>query len=107
MWIFWSIQESLGWGLFILVWINASFRIPRVIDRFMTRGGEISFSIYLMHAVVVVIFAEILGKVQLTGHRDWDLMILGAVTFGAVWVIAVASYEAIEKPFLELRVKYG
>lgn len=107
MWIFWSIQESLGWGLFILVWINASFKIPRVIDRVMTRGGEISFSIYLMHAVVIVIFAEIFGKVQLTGLRDWDLLILGGITFGAVWVIAAASYETVEKPFLELRVKYS
>lgn len=107
MWIFWSIQESIGWGIFTLTWINANFRIPRVVDNIMTRGGEISFSIYLMHAIVISIFADIFGNAHLTGHTGWDLLIVGTAIFTLVWAVASLSYEVIEKPFLNMRVRYG
>jgi len=107
MWIFWSLQESIGWGIFILTWINANFRIPRMIDNVMTRGGEISFSIYLIHATVISIFVEVVGSVHLTGHIGWDLLILGTATFTLVWAVASLSYEVIERPFLNMRTRYA
>jgi peptidoglycan/LPS O-acetylase OafA/YrhL len=106
MWIIWSLQEAMVWGVFILVWINARFIIPKLLDRLMLRGGEISFSIYLLHAVVISLVHKAVGNIQLTGRIELDLIIIGTAVYALVWAIASISYETIEKPFLSLRQRY-
>lgn len=106
MWIIWSLQEATVWGVFILVWINSKFTIPKPLDRLMLRGGEISFSIYLLHAVVISLVHKAVGSIQVTGRVEFDLMLVGTAVYALVWMIASFSYETIEKPFLSLRQRY-
>lgn len=106
MWIVWSLQEAIVWGVFILVWINSRFTIPEKLDRLMLRGGEISFSIYLLHAVIISLVHKAVGSIQVTGRVEFDLIIVGTAVYALVWLIASFSYETIEKPFLSLRQRY-
>lgn len=106
-WIFWSMLEAGGWALFITAWASASFVLPKWLDRFMQRGGEISFSFYLMHALVIYLTFEAFGVWTISGNAIVDGAIMASGLYLLTWMAATLSYETIEKPFLGLRGGYG
>lgn len=106
-WIFWSFIESGCWALFICAWLAAPLRIPVWLDRALCRGGEISFSFYLLHGLVLFILHELLGELKITGRVWLDGGVLVLIAYPLVWIVANLSYQAIEKPFLTLRRRYG
>ena len=106
-WIFWSMLEAGGWALFITAWVSARFELPKWLDRFMRRGGEISFSFYLMHALVIYLTYQAFGVLTLTGNIVADGIFTAVGLYILTWTAATLSYETIEKPFLGLRSGYG
>ncbi len=106
-WIFWSFIESGCWALFICAWLVAPLRIPGWLDRALCRGGEISFSFYLLHGLVLFILHELLGELKITGRVWLDGGVLVLIAYPLVWIVASLSYQSIEKPFLTLRRRYG
>ncbi|NEX60892.1 acyltransferase family protein [Noviherbaspirillum galbum] len=106
-WITWSLQESLAWSVFILGWLAADLRLPRPLARAMQHGGDISFSLYLLHALVIDLVAQALGKPSWTGQRIVDGLLLAAIAYAATWAVSSLSYATIEKPFLQLRRRYA
>ena len=106
-WIFWSMLEAGGWALFITGWVSANFALPKWLDRFMLRGGEISFSFYLMHALVIYLTFEAFGVWTISGNAIIDGAIMAGGLYLLTWMAATLSYETIEKPFLGLRGGYG
>ena len=106
-WIFWSMLEAGGWALFITAWVSAQFRLPKWLDKFMLRGGEISFSFYLMHALIIYLAHEAVGVLTLTGNVIIDGTLTAGALYFLTWMAASISYETIEKPFLGFRKKYG
>ena len=106
-WIFWSMLEAGGWALFITSWISAKFELPNWLDRLMRRGGEISFSFYLMHALVIYLTYQAFGVLMLTGNIIADGILTAVGLYILTWTAATLSYETIEKPFLGLRSGYG
>ncbi|AQV96379.1 acyltransferase [Cupriavidus necator] len=106
-WIFWSMLEAGAWALLITAWQVAPVRMPARLDRLLCRGGEISFSFYLLHGMVLYIAHQVLGPVVLTGRVMVDSLLIGVPLYFLCWQVAALSYEAIEKPFLGLRRRYG
>jgi peptidoglycan/LPS O-acetylase OafA/YrhL len=106
-WIFWSMLEACGWALFITAWASSMFVIPKWLDRFMLRGGELSFSFYLMHALIIYLMYEAFGVLTLTGNVIIDGILTAVGLYALTWIAASISYETIEKPFLGLRSAYG
>ncbi len=106
-WIFWSMLEAGGWALFISAWVSAKFELPKWLDRLMRRGGEISFSFYLMHALVIYLAFEAFGVLKFTGNIIADGILTAVGLYILTWTAATLSYETIEKPFLGLRSGYG
>lgn len=106
LWVFWSFVESFGWGGVILGWLSVSWSFPNWLQRWVQRGGEISYSFYLLHGMVIVITYQWLGGLQLTHSLMLDAALLFVPVFFLVWVVASLSYETIEKPFLGLRRVY-
>jgi peptidoglycan/LPS O-acetylase OafA/YrhL len=106
-WIFWSMLEACGWALFITAWVSSMFTLPKWLDRFMRRGGEISFSFYLMHTLIIYLTYEAFGLLTLTGNVVIDGMLTAVGLYFLTWIAASISYETIEKPFLGLRSGYG
>lgn len=106
-WVTWSIQESLGWSFFIIAWIAADLTKPKWLDRFLQHGGDISFSFYLLHALVIYLAYEWLAALAITGNRQLDATLMAALVYGATWAFASLSFASIEQPFLRLRHRYG
>ncbi|MCU1594367.1 MAG: hypothetical protein JWO12_1759 [Frankiales bacterium] len=104
----WVDVEGLVWATVIASYVAVFERRRGVVTRVLARLGEVSFSVYLLHYAVVV------GVVTTANH-----LILGTkgtvasgflsgllVALPITFALAFLTYSAIEKPFLNLRVKY-
>lgn len=91
---------SAGFAVLLVGYLKA----PRAIigSRFVAFVGRVSFSMYVWQYVVF----KAMGRfVPVGGSLDtyvWDLLMACL----AVLPVAIASYYVIERPFLELRVRY-
>lgn len=105
-WIWWGSVEALLWAAFALAYMGARLRLPARVDRWLARGGELSFSLYLWHTLVIFIVHHYLGFPRVTGHPAADLAIIAVpvlvLSIGFAWL----SYRVIEQPFLALRGRY-
>lgn len=106
-WITWSMQESVGWALFILAWISADLKKPAWLNAALRQGGQVSFSFYLLHALVIYLAYQWIGYPQLVGNKLVNGALLAIPAFAATWIVATLSYITIEQPFLGLRRRYG
>jgi len=106
-WVTWSMQESLGWAFFILAWLAADLVKPKWLDRALQHGGDISFSFYLLHAIILYLAYDWLGAIAISGNRLIDVTMMMMLVYGVTWAFASLSYATIERPFLRLRHRYG
>lgn len=100
-WILWPTLLSAGFAVLLVGYLKA----PRTIigSRFVAFVGRVSFSMYVWQYVVFKAIGQFIPSSG--GGLDtyvWDLL----VACLAVLPVAVASYYVIERPFLELRVRY-
>jgi peptidoglycan/LPS O-acetylase OafA/YrhL len=105
-WISWSTQEALGWACLITTYQASSFRWPDWLERLLRRGGEISYSFYLLHGMVIYLAYTLVGPITVTGRVLVDGLLNTALIVPLCWLVSGLSYDTIEKPFLELRRKY-
>jgi peptidoglycan/LPS O-acetylase OafA/YrhL len=105
-WITWSLQESIGWALLIVAYQAGAPRWPQWVERKLRRGGEISFSFYLLHGLVIFTVFRWVGPFAPTGRVFFDGLLNAAVLYSLCWLAASLSYETIERPFLGLRKRY-
>lgn len=106
-WITWSMQESLGWSIFIVAWISAKLPLPRWLDASLTQGGNISFSFYLLHGLVIYLAYLGFGFPRFFGEGWIDGLTVLLPVYAATWAVATLSFKTIEQPFLGLRRRYG
>lgn len=106
--VVWVDVEGLVWALFIVSYVAVFEQRRGAVTRALARVGEVSFSVYLLHYAVVVgvvttahhLIVGTPGTLS-SGFLSGVLVAL-PITLG----LAVITYSAIEKPFLNLRVKY-
>lgn len=106
--LIWPTVQGGMWAAFIAVYLSVCRYIPAPVSRLLSAVGTISFSMYLVHFIIVSIVAEHLGSRAAVGNDPYLL----ALTIGLVVVLPVTilisrlTYAAIEAPFLDLRVRY-
>lgn len=96
--------EGVLWGMIGLCYISVNFSFPKGGDKVLSKLGEVSFSIYLLHLPISQMLNKALdfGKViSLT-----DLAIQFSIKIPIIVIISMFTYAVIEKPFMSLRVKY-
>ena len=104
--IFWPTVEGALWAGFILAYLRFSQRLPERLSYALTLPGLISYSLYLLHFIVI--------SVAISHGWYWRLDIsptLTAFVNTIIWLLpicalATLTYHAIEKPFLRLRLSY-
>ena len=103
----WPSWEGLVWGLVILSYCSAARHLPALISRGLAAIGTISYSLYLIHYLVI---NELIA-------RGWLLNLSPAPMWNALantlllalpltLLVSTFTYRWIEKPFLGKRGKY-
>lgn len=69
-------------------------------NRFMVHCGIISYSLYLWHFPIVVLFSKWSFIASYPGYK---LPLMMAFTIPATWLVSYSSYRWVERPFLKTR----
>ena len=103
----WPTVEALAWGWFILAYLPASQALPPNVGRAIAGIGRVSFSIYLLHDLVIEVVSTHRLALRVTGNPYVDAMATTAVLVVPITLcLAAFSFATIEAPFLGLRRRY-
>ncbi|WP_210531393.1 acyltransferase family protein [Pantoea ananatis] len=101
-------SEAIVFSMMILGYQYLNVTLPQIADKLFSRLGEMSFSIYLLHALILEILIKNIGFLSITGHFAIDVIIYSlTILLPVVLVVSSMTYSFIEKPFMEMRVKYA
>lgn len=105
-WVVWPTVEALAWALVVLSYAHWRGNLWGWLGRVLERGGEISFSLYLWHGLVIFLGMRLLGTPD--WFADWRLnaLLAGIAMLAVSWGVASLSYRTIEAPFLQMRGRY-
>lgn len=111
LWIIWPGLEAALWAAFVWVYLCVRWPGPQAlrqrIDRSLAALGAISFSIYVMHNLVIAAYNARLPALTTGKGPVADALATGAlVIVPAVLAVSVVTYHLIERPFLALRGNY-
>ncbi len=96
--------EAICWGGVILAYLSMNLFHSNLLDKFLSKCGELSFSVYLLHLPIVSMLNQKFGLVQPTTLVDYIIAFLWKIP--VVMLISYLTFTVIEKPFMSLRVKY-
>lgn len=105
--ILWPTFEAIIWSFFILCYISTFISPTNIFSKLLSKIGEMSFSLYLIHMIVIQIICDKNWVISFSSNPFKNsiinvLLIILPITIS----ISFITYNAIEKPFLELRTKY-
>ena len=105
--IAWPTLEGLVWAVFIVAYVDAANGTSGRIARLLGGIGAISYSIYLVHFLVIDALVKRGWLVSFSGHVGVDAL-LNTLLFAlpATVVLAALTYGCVERPFLRLRGRY-
>ncbi|WP_438898058.1 acyltransferase family protein [Enterobacter asburiae] len=98
--------EALVWALFILSYICVSMKLPEWLDNSLSKLGEISYSQYILHVLLIGFFSSYTGWLELVADPKLNAIFNFLLFLPIVLIFSKLSYELIEKPFLQMRKKY-
>lgn len=102
-------MEALIWASFVAGYLAFARYVPRWIDATLQFLGRISYSLYLIHLIVIWIFAEkgwffSIGSLSV----NQNILLTTVVLFlPVVTAISALTYVSIEEPFLSMRRRYN
>jgi peptidoglycan/LPS O-acetylase OafA/YrhL len=107
LWVIWPTIEGAIWGYLALSYVSCRIPIPSFLDQSLSKLGEMSFSIYIMHDFAVVWALKYTKALGFTGNGSVDAA-LQAVFVALPLAVAIAwcTYNVIEKQFFIYRRKY-
>ena len=94
-------------GPFLSTYLAFGRALPAWLSKPAARLGEISYSLYLMHFVVIYAIVQHGFYVHLTGNGYYDALATTLlVALPAATATAILTYDTIELPFLGMRPRY-
>lgn len=105
--VVWVDVEGLVWALFIGSYVAVIERFRGRLSRALAKVGEMSYSIYLLHVVVIGWVVAHPGMWVHVGGTIGSGFATGVlVVLPLTLVVAVFTYYGIERPFLSMRGSY-
>lgn len=105
--VLWPAIEGLTWAAVIVAYVGAGDRWPAPLSRALSRIGQVSFSIYLLHFAILTAVIDAGWMLTPTGRSGRDAAITTwLVVVPITLALSTLSYRVVEAPFLELRKKY-
>lgn len=106
-WIVIPTIEGAVWGLFLVSYLACSVRIPALVDRSLAWLGRLSFSMYVMHLLVVIAISERIGLIDFGANRPVNALVQAVlVALPLTIAVSAVTFHSIERPFLRLRGRY-
>jgi peptidoglycan/LPS O-acetylase OafA/YrhL len=107
--IAWPTIEAVFWAVFVASYLGFAGYLPRIANVVLQFLGRISYSLYLVHVVVISIIAVkgwyfALPSVSVTNNI---LLTAALLILPLVILISTLTYTAIEAPFLSMRRRYS
>lgn len=106
--VLWTTVEGGAWGAIILGYVGMRPKLPATVSRAVVLIGEMSFSIYLLHRVVLSVLLTRPWTTPRPFGR-WDLDVLFDTACLAVpltLAVSAVTFRVVERPFLSLRRTY-
>ena len=105
--IVWTTIEGAVWAVFLVAYIGFARLIPTRLSRLSASVGIVSYSMYLLHFVVIYIVTVKGWYLDLpTGPVADALLTTLLVVTPVTLALSALSYQVIERPFLALRTRY-
>jgi peptidoglycan/LPS O-acetylase OafA/YrhL len=103
----WIDVEAGVWALFVVTYVS-TVRSRNLVSRAGAKIGELSYSIYLLHYMMILIVSKQFWYVTVSGFTPVENALLTsvAVLLPLVLVSSAVTYYGVELPFLRMRVKY-
>jgi peptidoglycan/LPS O-acetylase OafA/YrhL len=103
----WPTLEAVLWAAFVIGYIDLANAATGAWSRWIARIGEISYSIYLVHFVVVSGLLQLAWLRAFTGRPVVDAL-LNTLLLALPLTLAISAltYRWVELPFLRLRGRY-
>ena len=96
--------EAVCWGGVVVSYLSMNLFHSVILDKFLAKLGELSFSIYLLHLPIIDMLNKFFSCSPPTTLIE--LFIALAWKVPVVIMIAFLTFNVVEKPFMSLRVKY-
>ncbi|MEV0522239.1 acyltransferase [Streptomyces sp. NPDC050439] len=104
--LLWVDVEGVLWALVVLTYV-ATISSTGIVSRGIAKVGEMSFSVYLLHYMVVTAIISRRWWFELTGRPVVDAFITAtAAVLPITLAAAVVTFNGIERPFLRWRRAY-
>ncbi|EAY4270122.1 acyltransferase [Salmonella enterica] len=98
--------EAVAWALFIISYTCADIRIPNWLDNTLSKLGEVSYSQYILHVLLIGFISSYTGWLDLVTDPKLNAVFNFLLFLPVVMIFSKISFELIEKPFLQMRRKY-
>jgi peptidoglycan/LPS O-acetylase OafA/YrhL len=104
--VVWPTVEGAVWATVIVCYVAFASHVPRWLSVPLSRIGTLSYSMYLLNLACIYALPR-LSLYQLGPHpnRQSQFYVAGVV-LPVLLACSALAYYAIERPFLQLRVKY-
>lgn len=103
----WPTLEAVLWAAFVVGYVDVANAATGAWSRWVARIGEISYSIYLVHFVVIHTLLQLAWQHAFTGRPVVDALLNTVlVALPLTLAISALTYRWVELPFLRLRGRY-
>jgi peptidoglycan/LPS O-acetylase OafA/YrhL len=96
---YYLISQLLGALLIGSLYLGSNIFDFILLNKFIVLGGRISYSQYVIHAVIVLPFVFDLAYSKVLDI--WNIPIIWFLTLIITYIISIFSYMLLEKPFME------
>ncbi|WP_010323503.1 acyltransferase family protein [Marinobacterium stanieri] len=104
-WVLWPTFEALLWAGVCLAYLCTSLQLPRFLNAVLELMGQVSYSWYLLHALILWLWSQLIGPISV-GSFGIDLLLNWLVIGSLSLAFAKLSYHTLEEPFLGMRRRY-
>ena len=105
--VIWTDVEGVVWAGFIGAYVALFERSRSRLSRLLAGLGELTYSVYLLHFVVITVVVNHPGFLVPLGGAVSSAFVTGlVVVLPVVVAISVLTFRAVERPFLDLRGRY-
>jgi len=105
--IVWGTVEAALWAAFLVAYLGFARLVPARASRLIASVGIVSYSIYLLHFVVIYLITVKGWYLAWVGRPVIDALLTTAlVALPVTLALSALSYHVVERPFLALRSAY-